>query len=36
VSDSRGFDSGKDLTPEELVARTQALVSDWEYDVVSI
>jgi polyphosphate glucokinase len=32
----RSFDSGKDLTPGELVTRTKALVSDWEYDVVSI
>jgi polyphosphate glucokinase len=34
--DSRSFDSGKDLAPDELVARTKALVSDWDYDVVSI
>jgi polyphosphate glucokinase len=36
VEDARSFDSGKDLTPDELVARTKALVSDWDYDVVSI
>lgn len=36
AEDARSFDSGKDLTPDELVARTQALVSDWDYDVVSI
>jgi polyphosphate glucokinase len=34
--DVRRFDSGKDLMPGELVARTKALVSDWDYDVVSI
>jgi polyphosphate glucokinase len=34
--DARSFDSGKDLTPEEFAARTKALVSDWDYDVVSI
>jgi polyphosphate glucokinase len=33
---ARRFDSGKELTPQELVARTQSLVSDWDYDVVSI
>jgi polyphosphate glucokinase len=36
AEDARRFDSGKDLTPGELVARTKALVSDWDYDVVSI
>jgi polyphosphate glucokinase len=36
VEEARGFDSGKHLTPDELVARTQALVSDWDYDVVSM
>ena len=36
VEEARRFDSSKELTPEELVARTQALVSDWDYDVVSI
>jgi polyphosphate glucokinase len=34
--EARSFDSSKELTPDELVARTQALVSDWDYDVVSI
>jgi polyphosphate glucokinase len=34
--DARSFDSGKHLTPDELVARSKALVSDWDYDVVSI
>jgi len=34
--DARRFDSGKHLTPHELVARTKSLVSDWDYDVVSI
>jgi polyphosphate glucokinase len=36
VEEVRRFDSGKHLTPDELVARTQALVSDWDYDVVSM
>ena len=36
LDDARSFDSGKDLTPDELVARTRALVSDWHYDAVSI
>jgi polyphosphate glucokinase len=34
--EARRFDSDKDLTPQELVARTKALVSDWDYNVVSI
>ena len=34
--EARSFDSSKELTPDDLVARTQALVSDWDYDVVSI
>lgn len=34
--EARRFDSSKELKPDELVARTKALVSDWDYDVVSI
>jgi polyphosphate glucokinase len=34
--EARRFESGKHLTPDELVAQTKALVSDWDYDVVSI
>jgi len=32
----REFDSGPNLTPKLLVSKVKKLVSDWEYDVVSI
>ena len=35
-SERRRFDSGPDLTPEELVEGVTALTRDWAYDVVSI
>jgi polyphosphate glucokinase len=34
--EARRFESGKGLAPDQLVARTLAFVSDWDYDVVSI
>ena len=37
LKEARRFDSGvRSFTPEELVARTRALVSDWEYEAVSV
>ena len=35
-SERRRFDSGPDLTPEELVEGVTRLTHDWAYDVVSI
>ena len=32
----RRFESGPDLTPQEMVDGTLALTADWEYDVVSV
>jgi polyphosphate glucokinase len=32
----RRFDSGPDLTPQELVEGVKALTRDWDYDVLSI
>jgi polyphosphate glucokinase len=34
--DRRRFDSGSDLTPQELVKGVKALTRDWAYDVLSI
>jgi polyphosphate glucokinase len=35
-SERRKFDSGPDMTPEEMVEKVKKLVEDWSYDVVSI
>ena len=35
-SESRRFDSGPDLLPERMVARTREITSDWSYDAVAI
>ena len=36
-AEARKFESGSDLTPQEMVAKiTQALGTDWEYDAISI
>ncbi len=32
----RRFESGPDLTPQEMVEGTLALTADWQYDVVSV
>ena len=32
----RKFDSGKGLTPDEMVARTKELVRDWQYDAIAL
>jgi hypothetical protein len=32
----RQFDSGQDLTPQQMVSKVQQLVTDWKYDVISI
>jgi|GEM_PF-56582 len=34
--DRRKFPSGRDMTPEQMVAQVKTLASDWQYDVVSI
>jgi len=36
VSESRRFDSGRDLTPARLIEQVHALTSDWEYEVISL
>ena len=35
-AESRHFDSGPTLRPQEMVLQTQQTVKDWSYDVVSI
>lgn len=35
-TESRRFDSGPDLLPEHMVARTREITSDWRYDAVAI
>lgn len=32
----REFDSGRTLTPRQMVSKVRKLVADWEYDVISI
>lgn len=34
--ESRRFDSGKDLGPDDLVAQVREVTSDWSYDVISL
>ena len=36
AQESRTFDSGKDLTPQLLVARVRESTDDWKYDVISV
>ena len=36
ASESRTFDSGKDSTPQLLVARVRESTADWKYDVISV
>jgi polyphosphate glucokinase len=35
-TEPRRFDSGPAMVPHDMVARTQAIAEDWNYDVVSI
>ncbi|MDB5312400.1 MAG: hypothetical protein JWO38_6602 [Gemmataceae bacterium] len=35
-TESRQFDSGKDLTPRAMVDRVREMTADWRYDVVSL
>ena len=35
-NDSRGFPSGPNMTPQQMMADVKKLVADWKYDVVSI
>ncbi len=36
AKEHRQFDSGKNLTPNRMVARVRELAKDWKYDVISI
>ncbi|QEL20367.1 ROK family protein [Limnoglobus roseus] len=36
VEESRSFDSGPELTPEDMVKRVREHTADWEYTVVSL
>jgi polyphosphate glucokinase len=35
VNDGRRFESGRDLTPQQLVARVKDMTRDWSYDVIA-